>query len=382
VSEATLKLETRNGDPVRNFHLDDAVMMVNPEPPPGPNILNKGDMESDPLSDWYGVGCSIATSTIAHGGAQAIRTIDRNDIADTFGQDVTTAVQNGASYYAEAWLRQSDAWTNFQLMLKLVSTGDGTQRVPLSPPVYAPANTYVKAYGETTISWTGDLTLAELFVRNRRNPFDRMRIDDAVMIMSQPPPLPPRTIYRQVLSPSTNPYGPGATDPQGIYVIDCQGQDIHIERSRIVGTLVLLDVGAGSSIRRGPLNWSPASANYPALLVDGDFDINAADCGLSEYLEDTNFNPAGAPYSELGVDADRDATYPSEINGLVYASGGLSFANHPVIHGVVLAQDDVKQVYDELDLRYRPTFLQNPPPGFNGPEEIRILLGSVRKVVD
>ena len=44
--------------------------------------------------------------------------------------------------------------------------------------------------------------------------------------------------------------------------------------------------------------------------------------------------------------------------------------------------EDIREVQDRLDLTYEPIFRQNPPPGFNGPEEIRVLLGSVKRLVD
>ena len=42
--------------------------------------------------------------------------------------------------------------------------------------------------------------------------------------------------------------GFGATNPEGIYVIDCQGGMIRVQYSRIVGTLVLLNPDSVSDI--------------------------------------------------------------------------------------------------------------------------------------
>ena len=384
LNTSTIKIETNNGDPVLDFFIDDAVMRVLPPPAVSTNILVKGDMEGNPLTDWYAIGCTVATTTIEHSGAQAIRARFRDNVSDTVGQDITGKIDNGAKYYAEAWLRQSAVSTRFRLMLKIVSSGSGTQYVPISEWVNASApNTYVKAFGEATIPWSGSLTQAEFFVANESDAVNDMRIDDAVMYMTEPAPPPPRTIFRAVLSPNNNPYGSGTTNPQGIYVIDCQNLDVHVERSRIVGTLVLLNAGAGTSIREAPLSWAPALANFPALLVDGDFDINANNDGLNEAWENTNFNPSGTPYHEFDPAEDdaMDDTYLSVINGLIYASGKLTFKHHPVVRGTVVA-GSVEVKNNVLDLTYDPIHMIKPPPGFIGPEEIRVLLNSVGKAVD
>ena len=82
-----------------------------------------------------------------------------------------------------------------------------------------------------------------------------------------------RYIYRKVLGPSVNPFGVG-TNAHGVYWIDCAGNRITIERSRIRGTLVLINPGSGSSVGSGPINWSPAVPGYPALVVNGDFTLS------------------------------------------------------------------------------------------------------------
>src|SRR5262249_31714447 len=54
-----------------------------------------------------------------------------------------------------------------------------------------------------------------------------------------------RIIYQKALGPGNNPLG-GGTNSEGIYKIDCGGQTLLIERSRIVGTLLVINPGAGS----------------------------------------------------------------------------------------------------------------------------------------
>jgi hypothetical protein len=71
-------------------------------------------------------------------------------------------------------------------------------------------------------------------------------------------------LYRRVLNPNSNPFGSPNAD--GIYVIDCGNASLVIERCRIQGTLVILNPGPNSAIE-GPINWEPARAGYPSLLV-------------------------------------------------------------------------------------------------------------------
>ena len=43
---------------------------------------------------------------------------------------------------------------------------------------------------------------------------------------------------------------------------------IGLGAARIVGTLLILNPGANSCVKDGPISWKPAVAGYPALLVD------------------------------------------------------------------------------------------------------------------
>ena len=111
-------------------------------------------------------------------------------------------------------------------------------------------------------------------------------------------------IYRQVLSPTLNPFGT-STNSQGIYWINCNNNKLIIERSRILGTLLIVNPGTGSCVSNGPIYWSPAVAGYPALLVDADiatnanFNIYATNRVLSEKENGINYNPVGARMMSL-----------------------------------------------------------------------------------
>jgi hypothetical protein len=170
-----------------------------------------------------------------------------------------------------------------------------------------------------------------------------------------------RFIRDVLISPARNPFG-GAADPKGVYVIDCGGQPLEIGRCRIVGTLVLLN--ANSPVIRDSVNWSPAVASYPALLVEGSARIELTDMSLAEGGPGTNinFNPADTPF-EGSSDNDTDDFYPSAITGLVYVSGDLGTANFPSFQGNLVVGNTLNAA-GGLRLVYRDTCLKSPPPGF------------------
>ncbi|MFQ5463855.1 MAG: hypothetical protein ACE5E5_14665, partial [Phycisphaerae bacterium] len=119
----------------------------------------------------------------------------------------------------------------------------------------------------------------------------------------------PHAIDRTLLSPNANPFGAGLTNRYGIYVIECAGQAIEISDSRIVGTLVLLNPGAGSTVTRA-VNMAPAVPSLPVLLVSGNFAFSFRSDRTVEERSKVNLNPIGTPY--LGIeDADAIDSYPS-----------------------------------------------------------------------
>lgn len=184
-----------------------------------------------------------------------------------------------------------------------------------------------------------------------------------------------RTIADVVLSPGNNPYG--ATDPAGIYVIDCAGVTFKIRYSRIIGTLVLINPAANSKIE-GEISWEPAVANYPALLVQGGFfNFAAQDIPLDEAARGVNFNPAGSPY-QGSTDSDQTDSYPSLIKGIVYVSGDATVtANHPQIDGVLITGNELKVNSGEsLSVNYDPLYLSDPPPGFSQGNGVSVTPGS------
>jgi hypothetical protein len=187
----------------------------------------------------------------------------------------------------------------------------------------------------------------------------------------------PRFIHQKVLGPGVNPFG--TADPDGIYWINCAGNTLVLERSRILGTLLVLNPGPNSRIAHGPIHLSPFLPGYPALIVDGNFAIQAtnrplgeAENSSAEYSITTNYNSTGMPY-EFGTstvgseDGNANDNYPSEIRGLVAISGNLTYANLTLIRGPVIVGGNTVSGGGTLSVEHSAESLITPPPGFIGP---------------
>ncbi len=185
-----------------------------------------------------------------------------------------------------------------------------------------------------------------------------------------------RVIGNRVISPLSNPFG--ERNPEGIYVIDCGGQQVCIKNSRIVGTIVLLNPDPRSSLE-GSLRWDAAVSNYPALLVLGDLQMKVDSTALSESLLITNFNPPEAPYEDQS-DHDILDTYPSEINGVVYLSGQLNSPANLMetrFRGVAICRSI--NAASNCRFQYLPLFFDVPPPGFASGNPMVVSPGSRRR---
>ena len=192
--------------------------------------------------------------------------------------------------------------------------------------------------------------------------------------------LPSGTIEEVLISPAANPYGSGELNEDGIYSIDCQGNDVTIQNCRIVGTLVLLNAGAGSTMT-GQLRLEPAVANYPSLLVQGSLSANLnADMVLNEPQWGVNFNPTHTPLDGVG-DEDAFDTHSSIVKGLVYVSGDLSTSSNVAVQGAIVV-DGALTAAGELTLTYNPASFADPPPGFGCGGELEVVAGSWAQVVD
>jgi hypothetical protein len=257
----------------------------------GRNISIENSLNS---SDWTGSPPGIPTADInqsnnanhTSGGNYSLRVRNRTAWYAGAAQPIDGFVKPGQQYAIEIWVYLPASGTTRSFHLTLYAKGSGgAAQLSDGPDILAPAQTWTKISGTITApSWSGELEYA--FVKigggDSTNTAD-FYADDFVIRETTTG----RFIYRRVLGPSLNPFGV-QTNSQGIYWINCNGNKLVIERSRILGTLLVVNPGADSCIANGPICMSPAVAGYPALMVDADttvaadFAINATNRVLSD----------------------------------------------------------------------------------------------------
>jgi hypothetical protein len=200
-----------------------------------------------------------------------------------------------------------------------------------------------------------------------------------VSFASIPSVLGTRTILGRLLSPQHNPFG--ETNPWGIYVIDCAGQNLSIAGSRVYGTLVILNPGSASGIT-DVVHMQPVAPNYPSLMVQGSFRFDMDQLLTnSRTLRETstaNFNPVGAPYLGL-TDSDTSDTYPSRVEGLVYVTGQAQITDTSEFVGTLIAGRVSVDANQTLTITHQRYALDYPPPGFSAGPALRALPGGLLK---
>ena len=312
-----------------------------------PNIgRNTGVESAIGSNDWTGSPPGVSVATVAQSnvqhrtGSYSLKVSPRADWTAGAAQRIDSYVKPGVSYNISCYvLTQTVApIQSFSISLCTKGTGGTAQSVTGSSTTPIVGIWTSVSANLTAPSWSGNLEYAFIKIAGA-NAFSSgpFYVDDLTIRENTTGAL----IYQQALGPGINTLYSGApTNSQGIYWIDCGlSSRLIIERSRIKGTLLVLNPGTGSCIGAGPIHWSPAVAGYPALLVHADtaananFTIQATNRVLSESENGVNYNPTGAPSDDFGQDTDTNEIYPSEIRGLVVVENNLTYLNNGLIRG-------------------------------------------------
>jgi hypothetical protein len=357
---------------------------------------------------WTGTqpGAPSLTATVSqstawkHQGSRRLRVSSRSSWQAGAIYPIQHFVRPGQQYDVGVWANPIEAALiglgsrTFQLTMHVKGTNDASELVVATSPFAATWVTVVltivltpaQITGQLTVpAWSGDLEYAFVKVSDASSSggTDEFFVDD----LSIREVGTGRRIFRRVLGPGPggNPFG--TPNPEGIYKIDCGGQQLTIDRSCILGTLLLINPGPNSGVTDGPIHWAPAVAGYPALLVDADnpsalqFSIRSSNQVLSEADQRVNYNPAGAPHEQFGSDTELNDIYPSVIRGMVAVEGDFAFQNRPYLLGQLLVGRSITNSTGELDVEYQADSLLNPPPGFLAPYTHSRRPGSVQKAV-
>lgn len=336
-------------------------------------FLTNTTFETD-TSDWYPSGsCTLQTSTAqAYQGASSLWVSARTTTTAVASQDLSPS-----SFSRMISNHQ------YNLSLPIYVAGNCTALVKLTTTdtvngvqTFTAGSKNITANGQGVYSWTivsgnvspqwsGTLTKATVSISiNTTNDYYM----DAVSMNDVTGGNDSYLIDRVLLSPSSNPYG--ATNAQGIYLLQCNNQKVMIGNCRIVGTLVI--VNGGNNLTFGDcVNMEPAIANYPVLMTDASTQLTIElSNSVSESSLGVNLNPPGTPYPYGGgvSNATLSDSYPAAINGLIYSQNKLTFAGRMTLTGTVISANQIfvnGSSSNFLTLNYSNIFLLSPPPGFN-----------------
>jgi hypothetical protein len=345
---------------------------------------NTGVESAIGTNDWTGspIGASVATiaqtnTLAANASNNSLKVSGRADYTAGAAQYIDNYALPAQSYTVDCYIRMSSGIVQ-NYVISLCTKGSGAAQTVNSPNLLV---TLIGGFTHVTATlqapnWNGNLAYAYVKIAGAAGNTSTFYIDDLSIREANTD----RVIYQQALGPGYNNLYSGApTNAQGIYWVDCGLHNLTISRSRIKGTLLVINPGTSSCIGPGPVRWSPAVAGYPALLVHADTAANAniAIRTTNRVLSETensdptanparliNYNPTGAPSDDLGQDSDTGDIYASEISGLVAVENNLTFQNNGLIRGAVIVGNDLSASSGSLEIAFQPESLLNPPPGF------------------
>ncbi len=372
---------------VLDYYLNNGTQIdINDLPFWGAEQLVNPDMGNG-TDEWVDYGCDLVLDADASQTPWSLRV--RNRSSDMAGpvQYMPDAIQSGETYALSADVKSyvGPMWMRIELYTRI----DETDVDRFETAWFWVDSSFSTIQGNVTPEWTGTLTDACVLVRSAGSTYP-FKIDDASLRVADTPP-DCRVIHRVLLSPTNNPYGVGTTNPQGIYVIQCNDATLWIKDCRIVGTLVLMDHDQGSSLICGSVNWTSAVepsrdhsvTNLPILLSDRDLHFSTTGDALNEGLVNADLGDPSAPGGFNG-DSDKEDEYPSIFQGIIYTqhkilvnSAGLRIHGCLVSHRVMSFDDsDVTATYDPVYYWY------NAPPGFRVDPVMELDAGSFLRVVD
>jgi hypothetical protein len=335
-----------------------------------PQLARNGNFAATTLSPYWtgditGIADDADIEWIEFSGSQYLRVFNREGPNAGAAQRISTLIKANTTYSASIKVWNGAGNADRYRISFYADPSSATAPVPgswsnllVTSYPWLTSGTMVSVQF-TTPNWTASELANAIVIVQSQSYANEFRVDDLSLTQNTTD----KYIYRQVLGPGQNPYG--TANANGIYCIDCGGQTLVIERSRIAGTLLVLNPGANSRIGDGPIHWSPATPGFPTLLVNGNFVIQATNADLSESQNAVNYNPAAVPYYGFSPTTDDlwDDAYPvaAALQGLIGVSGNLTYQNSPQMTGRVIVGGTVSGT---PNFTYRPDSLLSPPPTF------------------
>jgi hypothetical protein len=142
------------------------------------NQLANADMESG-TTGWavFGSGTLASNTSVVHGGSRSLLLTGRTASWNGIRQDVTGKLVNGKSYTTSVWVRTQSGTPSAKVTLAVTANGS-TSYVQLTPATTVNSSGWTQLTGTATVSWTGTLTGASLYVETAAGT-DGYYLDDA-----------------------------------------------------------------------------------------------------------------------------------------------------------------------------------------------------------
>lgn len=146
----------------------------------GGNLLTNGDAEGG-TTGWgvFGSGTLTSQTGTVHGGSRSLGITGRTASWNGPSQNVTAQLVNGRSYTTSVWARAQSGTPSAKVTLALTANGT-TSYVQLTPAATLGTNGWTQLTGTASVSWSGTLTGATLYVETAAGT-DSLLVDDASM---------------------------------------------------------------------------------------------------------------------------------------------------------------------------------------------------------
>jgi len=144
------------------------------------NLLTNGDMEGG-TTGWsvFGAGTLASNTSVVHGGTHSLLRTGRTASWNGPAQSVTSVLANGASFTTSVWMRTQSGTPTAKVTLQ-VTAGGTTNYLTLAQGAVNTSG-WTQLTGTTTVSWTGTLSSATLYVETVAGT-DSFFIDDASFV--------------------------------------------------------------------------------------------------------------------------------------------------------------------------------------------------------
>jgi non-reducing end alpha-L-arabinofuranosidase len=145
----------------------------------GGNVLTNGNIESG-TSGWsvFGAGTIATNTSVVHGGSASLLRSGRTASWNGPSQDLTSKLSNGKSYTTSVWMRTQTGTPTGKVTLAL-TVGGTTNYLTLAQGAVN-SSAWTQLTGTATVSWSGTLTSARLYVETTSGT-DSFYVDDASM---------------------------------------------------------------------------------------------------------------------------------------------------------------------------------------------------------